>query len=320
MAASAHPSRRIARGHGLLRRKRTSGAVRGAVAHASGSTDRSPPWLMVNDASGKMGSAVVEAIARRDLPLVHKSLTGTSGGKQISAPHHVTLHCPNEIDAVQYLKDVKSSCDNNLIAIDFTVPDVVETMCELYVSAGVPFVLGTTGGDREWLAKRPEEAGVHAVVAPQMGKQVVALQAAMEQMASSFPGAFSGYSLDIVESHQPSKADTSGTAKSMVQSFNTLGVHPQVDESHVEKIRDEKQAIERMGVPEEFTSGHAFHTYTLTSPDENAQLQFKHNVCGRSIYAEGSVDAALFLAQQIASNSTKKTFSMIDCLRAGQMS
>jgi hypothetical protein len=46
-----------------------------------------------------------------------------------------------------------------------------------------------------------------------MGKQVVAFQAVMEMMGQTFPGAFSGYSLRVVESHQSTKKDTSGTAK-----------------------------------------------------------------------------------------------------------
>lgn len=43
-------------------------------------------------------------------------------------------------------------------------------------------------------------------------------------MAESFPGAFSGYKLDVIESHQRNKADTSGTAKAVVQSFARMGV------------------------------------------------------------------------------------------------
>lgn len=41
-----------------------------------------------------------------------------------------------------------------------------------YGSNGVPFVMGTTGGDRQKLIADVEAAGVHAVIAPQMGKQV----------------------------------------------------------------------------------------------------------------------------------------------------
>jgi 4-hydroxy-tetrahydrodipicolinate reductase len=53
---------------------------------------------------------------------------------------------------------------------------------------------------------------------------VVAFQAMMELMGEQFPGAFSGYKLAVTESHQRSKADTSGTAKAIVASFRKMGV------------------------------------------------------------------------------------------------
>ena len=45
----------------------------------------------------------------------------------------------------------------------------------------------------------------------------------LEFMADNFAGAFAGYKLEVVESHQRSKVDTSGTAKAVVSSFNKLG-------------------------------------------------------------------------------------------------
>ncbi len=57
----------------------------------------------------------------------------------------------------------------------------------------------------------------------------------------------------------------------------------------------------------------------LTSPDGDVEFVFQHNVCGRTIYAEGTVDAALFLAKKIAEESEKKIFDMIDVLREGAM-
>ena len=38
-------------------------------------------------------------------------------------------------------------------------------------------------------------------------------------MARDFPGAFAGYKLEVTESHQKTKADTSGTAKAMAPRF-----------------------------------------------------------------------------------------------------
>ena len=43
----------------------------------------------------------------------------------------------------------------------------------LYSKVGVPFVMGTTGGDRELLYKTVGDSNVYAVISPQMGKQVL---------------------------------------------------------------------------------------------------------------------------------------------------
>ena len=36
----------------------------------------------------------------------------------------------------------------------------------------------------------------------------------------------------------------------------------------------------------------------------------QHNVCGRSIYAEGTVDAALFIASRALENATQTVYAM----------
>ena len=66
--------------------------------------------------------------------------------------------------------------------------------------------------------------GHHAhTAAPCVAAQVVAFQAMVEILAQNFPGAFAGYTLEVTESHQRTKADTSGTAKAVVGSFAKLG-------------------------------------------------------------------------------------------------
>ena len=87
----------------------------------------------------------------------------------------------------------------------------------------------------------------------------------------------------------------------------------------IRKVRDPMAQVDHMRVPESALQGHAFHTYTLRSPDGSVGFQFQHNVCGREIYAEGSVDAVLFLHRQIRQQSQQRLFSMIDVLRAGAM-
>ncbi|KAF8391740.1 hypothetical protein HHK36_021974 [Tetracentron sinense] len=108
----------------------------------------------------------------------------------------------------------------------------------------------------------------------------------------------------VMESHQASKLDTSGTAKAVVSCFKKLGVSFELDQ--IQKIREAKQQVEMVGVPEEYLSGHAFHIVSF---------EFQHNVCGRSIYAEGTVDAAIFLAKKVESKADKRIYNMIDVLR-----
>ncbi|MQL74616.1 hypothetical protein Taro_006962 [Colocasia esculenta] len=219
---------------------------------------------VVNGCAGKMGKAVAEAAVSAGLQLIPASFSGPAESGQMIhvGSTEVHLHGPSEKEDV-----LSSVLDKypNAIVVDFTVPDAVNPNAELYCKIGVPFVMGTTGGDREKLYKTVEDSNVYAVISPQMGKQVVAFLAAMEIMADQFPGAFSGYSLQVVESHQASKLDTSGTAKAIISCFKKLGVSFELDQ--IQQIRDPQKQLEVVGVPEEYLSGHAFHLYHLTSPD-----------------------------------------------------
>lgn len=49
------------------------------------------------------------------------------------------------------------------------------------------------------------------------------------------------------------------------------------------------------------------------------EFQFRHNVCGRLMYAEGTADAVEFLAGKAASGADKRVYNMLDVLREGGM-
>ncbi|XP_052172955.1 4-hydroxy-tetrahydrodipicolinate reductase 2, chloroplastic [Diospyros lotus] len=272
--------------------------------------------IMVSGCTGKMGKAVIEAAVSAGLHLVPLSFSSAeeSGQTVRVAGKEIQVYGPSDRESI-----LASTFEEypDLVVVDYTVPAAVNDNAELYCKVGVPFVMGTTGGDRARLYKTVEDTKVYAVISPQMGKQVVAFLAAMEIMAEQFPGAFSGYSLQVMESHQASKLDTSGTAKNVISCFQKLGVSFEMDQ--IQMIRDPRQQIEMVGVPEEHLSGHAFHMYHLTSPDKTVSFEFQHNVCGRSIYAEGTVDATIFLAQKVRSKADKRIYDMIDVLREGNM-
>uniref|UniRef100_A0A7S2PFN2 4-hydroxy-tetrahydrodipicolinate reductase n=1 Tax=Zooxanthella nutricula TaxID=1333877 RepID=A0A7S2PFN2_9DINO len=271
-----------------------------------------------------MGLEIAAATLRRGHGLATAALTGpgcpaecevTEAGQTVKVSLVGSETPGGQQKAVE---DMQAKYGKNLVIVDFTHPSAVNPNADIYSATKCPFVMGTTGGDRDKLMKVTSDSETYAVVAPNMCKQIVAFQATMEKMASDFPNAFGGYKMEVTESHQSTKADTSGTAKAMVASFNELGVTPQFKVDEIEKLRKEEDQV-AFGVPKDALSGHAWHTYTLTSGDGSVQFQFKHNVCGRRTYAEGVVDAVEFLVDKIVSGSKKRVFNMIDVLSEGKM-
>lgn len=272
--------------------------------------------IMVNSCTGKMGKAVSESAVKAGLHIVPVSFgAAEDSGKSVQVGGK-EIEVRSQAEREEVLTSIFDEYPD-LIVVDYTVPDAVNDNAELYCKIGVPFVMGTTGGDREKLYKTVEDSNVYAVISPQMGKQVVAFLAAMEIMAEQFPGAFSGYSLQVMESHQASKKDASGTAKAVISCFQKLGVKFDMDQ--IQLIRDPELQTEMVGVPKEHLAGHGFHLYHVESPDQTVAFEFQHNVCGRSIYAEGTVDAVLFLAKKVKSKAEKRIYNMIDVLREGNM-
>lgn len=199
------------------------------------------------------------------------------------------------------------------IAVDFTHPSAVNANALFYCRRGIPFVMGTTGGDRAALQAAVEGSSIAAVIAPNMAKQIVGFQAMLEYAADTFPGLFTGYRLRVRESHQQGKADTSGTAKAVVQAFQRLGVAFRMEQ--IEMERDPAVQREVWGVPENHLAGHGWHTYTLDSADGTVRFEFTHNVNGREVYVHGTLDAVDYLKRKLAEGASGRVFSMIDVLK-----
>ncbi len=270
--------------------------------------------IIVNGLPGNMARTVVrQAAADPRFRLLPLSLTGPEIEQSRFAVDQLefTLIRP---DQRKRLLDQIDPEGPPPICIDYTHPAAVNSNAEFYCANNLPFVMGTTGGDRQKLATVVENSSTAAVIAPNMAKQIVGFQAMMEYAAENFPGIFKGYRLTIEESHQAGKADTSGTAKAMVRYFNKMGIDFSAEQ--IIKIRDPEIQKNRLKVPEPFLGGHGWHTYTLVSPDETVTFRFVHNVNGRRVYAEGTLDAVSFLSARLAEGAGGKVYSMIDVLRA----
>jgi 4-hydroxy-tetrahydrodipicolinate reductase len=272
-----------------------------------------PIKVMVNGLPGNVSQIVAAQILKDErFELVPYSLTGPEIQESEYSLESIPIKLLQPDKRKSRIEELIKS-HGDFLSVDYTHPSAVNSNAEFYCGCGLPFVMGTTGGDRKKLQETVVSSSIAAVIAPNMAKQIVGFQAMMAYAAEKFPGLFKGYSLEIRESHQKGKADTSGTAKAMVGYFNELGVS--FSEDQILKMRDPEVQKAQWGIPEQYLSGHGWHTYTLVSEDQTVRFEFSHNVNGRLVYTLGTLDALLFLSAKVKAGVKGKVFTMIDVLK-----
>ena len=269
--------------------------------------------VMVNGIPGNMAVTVARHIlADEQFELISKALTGPEIQATEFSIGEMIVHLIRPETREQSIDDIKNA-NGDLLTVDFSHPAAVNDNAVFYCKHALPFVMGTTGGDRKLLEQTVLSSSIPAVIAPNMAKQIVGFQAMMEHAASTFPNLFKGYSLEIRESHQKGKADTSGTAKAMLRYFNQLGAEFTEDAFLME--RDPQIQKTQWGIPEEYLAGHGWHTYCLVSEDKTVRFEFTHNVNGREIYAKGTLSALTFLNEKVRHGKKGRIYTMIDVLK-----
>ncbi len=273
--------------------------------------------LMINGLPGNVANTIAKhSLTDERFTIVPYSLTGPDIQDKTHKIDNVEILLVRPDMRDEKIKNIQKQY-SDIYTIDFTHPTCVNSNALFYIENKLPFAMGTTGGNREKLKQDIIKGSIPAVIAPNMAKQIVGFQAMMEYAANTFPDLFKSFTLEIEESHQQGKADTSGTAKAMVQYFNKLGLD--FSNKDIQKIRDPELQRNQWKIPEEHIAGHGFHTYKLKSEDGNCTFRFEHNICGRDIYVSGSLDAILFLHKKVSKSNRPASnyFTMIDVLKTG---
>lgn len=225
------------------------------------------PSVMVNGLPGKMARIAAIAIQNSDLFTIYPySLSGNRpklSSIEISGKR-VNLCDPTHKISAMYGGIVQ-------LALDYTKPHAIEQNVDFYCENEISFVMGTSGVNQESLESRVRKSKICAVIAPNTALPIVGLQEIISNYSQKFPGILvgKGYSLDITESHQSSKEDTSATAKKIVTYFKDLGI--ELSEKGITKIRSIPKQL-KIGVPEKFLNAHGWHTYEISIPEKTISL------------------------------------------------
>ena len=269
--------------------------------------------VMVNGLPGNVARMVAGTLLKDGrFDLVPHSLTGPEIAESEYIIDNISVQLIQADQRNSLIGPIMQS-QGEFLSVDYTHPSAVKPNAEFYCRFGLPFVMGTTGGDRQELEATVVSSSIAAVIAPNMAKQIVGFQAMIEYAADNFPDLFKGYALEVKESHQQAKADTTGTAKAMIGYFNKMGISFSADE--IVMVRDPEDQKSRWGIPDEYLSGHGWHTYSLISEDRTVKFEFTHNVNGREVYVRGTVDALLYLYEKVQAGARGKMYTMIDVLK-----
>ena len=263
--------------------------------------------IMVAGLPGKMATLIAEAVAsQEDMSLYHCALAEESGSMNIGPSTSVSL-----IPLWKHAEVLKSAEID--VVVDATLPKSVNYNAQMFCAMEKPFVMLTSGGDRQLLKNTIEKSKISAAIIENASPQISVFQDMIRSAAVKAPDSFKGFKLVIRESHQAGKKGPSGTALSLLPSFAALGMPLAEDDVIKNMVRDPVVQEVEMGIPQQHLGGHGYHTYTMLSPDGTVFLQFTTNILGRKPYIDIMPRVIRFVARH--GREEGKVISMMDVLQ-----
>lgn len=240
--------------------------------------------------AGQPSAKLVAAVDRPDAPAAGQDM-GTLIGEP---PFGVILG-----------NDLPGAAKSADVIIDLSLPLATANVISVAVAAKTPLVCGTTGIDDAILRQFDEAATeIPVLYATNLSPGITLLTALVEQATRALRA---GYDIEIVEMHHRNKVDApSGTAITLAESAaRGRGLDPQkalvMGRSGHTGIRPEKE----IGM-HALRGGGVFGDHTVILASQNERIELTHRASSRTLFAEGAVKAALFLAAQPPGRYTMK--------------
>ncbi len=203
--------------------------------------------------------------------------------------------------------DLQQLLSPGVVVIDFTSVATTLTILSLIKDSKSKLVIGTTGfskSEKQFIYKTSEFVPV--VFSPNMSIGVNVLFAVVEQVARTLDIA---YDVEITETHHTKKQDSpSGTAMGLLDSV-TKGHDSSLDKACYGRQGFYKERPKGEIGMHALRAGDIIGDHSVLFAGKAERLEFKHVAHDRSVFADGSCTAALFLNKK-----EHGLFSMLDVL------
>jgi len=237
--------------------------------------------IAVTGAAGRMGREVLAAAADRDDITVAFAVNRSPVAEPISG-----VDVDSSDDFAALLAEHETT-----VVVDFTGPESAIEYANACAEAGIAFVTGTTGFDGE------QPAGLHAasestavLKASNFSRGVAALRLAVQEATAALPDA----DIELTETHHNAKRDApSGTAKTLLDDIE--GIRDDLNERVHGREGEAPRSADEIGVHAR-RAGDIAGEHDILLAGSNETLSLTHRAGDRSIFAEGALDAADWLA------------------------
>ncbi len=208
-------------------------------------------------AAGRMGNAVLQAIANDDIIVVAHAVDLDEYAGQVIAG------CTIEADG----EDVGSDSD---VWVDVSLADGAVKHAFRAQNNGIPILIGATGFDNQQQTTLDSLANAH-IIAPNLSQGMNVLF----DLATRAAQALRGYDIGIIDTHHKHKLDQpSGTAKKIHNRLLDIGAESQTASIRVGEVIGEHRVV-----------------YAA----EGETLELVHRASSRSAFAQGVAPAVKFL-------------------------
>jgi 4-hydroxy-tetrahydrodipicolinate reductase len=197
---------------------------------------------------------------------------------------------------VRVVGDLPPDLGRAQVAIDFSRPDLSLRALNVCRAARVPIVIGTTGHGAEFDARVAAAArDIGVLVAPNTSIGVAVMRELVRIAAQALPADFD---IEIIEAHHKHKVDApSGTALALADSAaKARGLDPHADTLPGRAGQAARRPGE-IGIAS-VRAGDIVGSHTVLFAGAGERLTVGHEATDRSVFAEGAVKAAGWLAAQ----------------------
>jgi 4-hydroxy-tetrahydrodipicolinate reductase len=270
-----------------------------------------PHRIAIAGASGRMGRMLIEAVMQAED-------TRLAGALDIAGSPHTAADAASFLGSsagVLITDDIDHGLKNAQVLIDFTRPEGTMQHLAACRRLGVQLVIGTTGfSDAQKAEIQAASRDIAIVMAPNMSVGVNVTLKLLELAATALNN---GYDIEITEAHHKHKVDApSGTALKMGEVIASSQGRQLKDCAVYERYGHTGERVPGSIGFSTIRGGDIVGDHTVMFATEGERIEITHKSASRSTYAQGSLRAVRFLAQQ--RNGLFDMFDVLGLVQAGR--